>query len=472
MYSNELLDEKKQFTEFEFVLPEPEATNIVELPKKREYRKLRISIMGLGYVGAVSSACFCRLGHEVIGIDPDQHKVAVLNSGHSPIVEEGLDDLLSDARQKKLFFATTYAEQAIQETEITLVSICTPSDKEGACDLTYLKQAAEQMGNALRQKEDYHVFVYRSTVPPRTTRDVMIPIIESVSGKKVGQDFGVAFNPEFLRESTAVDDFYHPPKTVIGGYDAASIRAVQRLYAKVPGEMVCTNLEAAEFVKYVDNTWHALKVSFGNEIGRLCKAVGVDSHEVMDIFLKDTKLNISPYYLKPGFAFGGSCLPKDTRGISHLAKSLNLELPVIEHINDSNQEHIQHALEMVGQLGVKRIGIMGLTFKAGTDDLRESPAIALMKALLECGYDVRFYDPCVQRFTCLDKDPEVNAKLQSCHALFTDSLLDESEALLLTHHAAYTEHMIKHAPDDVKIIDLVRVTNPVTAGENYQGICW
>jgi GDP-mannose 6-dehydrogenase len=473
MYSKDLMLEKKQSTDFEFIFHDTAPdTNVVNLPRKRELRKYKISIMGMGYVGAVSSACFCRLGHQVVGIDPDQSKVITLNRGESPIVEEGLGDLLADARKAKRFFATTYAQQAIQETDLTLVSVGTPSNAEGACDLTYLKQAARDMGEAIRSKTDYHVFVFRSTVPPRTTRDVMIPILEAASGKRCGTDFGVAFNPEFLRESTAIDDFYHPPKTVIGGFDSASCRAVQHIYHNIPGELLTTSLEGAEFVKYVDNTWHALKVSFGNEIGRLCKAVGVDSHDVMDIFLKDTKLNISPYYLKPGFAFGGSCLPKDTRGIAHLARSLNVEVPVINHINQSNDKHIEHTVDMVDKLNVSSVGIVGVTFKSDTDDLRESPAVSLMKDLLAQGYCVSFYDPLVNANSMLDKDPEINATLLACRETTLDDVMEESQALLLNHDKPYTKKVIKAAHESVHIIDLVRVSTPMVPAENYQGVCW
>lgn len=475
MYNIDPLKEKKQSTDFEFIFhDQPALSNVVSLPRRYERVGARISIMGMGYVGAVSSACFCSLGHSVIGIDPDASKTVVLNEGRSPIVESGLEDLLYEARREKSFFATRYVHEALLETDVTLVSVGTPSDASGACDLTYLKQATEQLGKAIAAKDSYHVVVYRSTVPPTTTREIMIPILERVSGKRCGVDFGVAFNPEFLRESTAVDDFYHPPKTVIGAVDSASARVVQRLYSGVEGEVISTSLESAEFVKYVDNTWHALKVSFGNEIGRLCKAVGVDSHDVMDIFLADTKLNISPYYLKPGFAFGGSCLPKDTRGIAHLGRELGLELPVINHINESNSQHIEHTLKLVRNSGAKRVGLVGVTFKAGTDDLRESPAVILLQTLLEEGVQVSFFDPCIHRDSRLVADTDMNKRLLACQETDLELFNHHSPLKLVSHDSEYARTIVSQADSGHQIIDLVRISklNHQAMADNYSGVCW
>jgi GDP-mannose 6-dehydrogenase len=475
MYNQDPLKEKKQSTDFEFIFhDQPELSNVISLPARRDRVGALVSIMGMGYVGAVSSACFCSLGHSVIGIDPDASKTVVLNSGRSPIVESGLEDLLYEARRERSFFATRYTHEAILETDVTLVSVGTPSDASGACDLTYLKQATTQIGRAIACKDSYHVVVYRSTVPPTTTQEIMIPILEASSGKRCGVDFGVAFNPEFLRESTAVDDFYHPPKTVIGAIDRASARVVERLYAGVDGEVIVTSLESAEFVKYVDNTWHALKVSFGNEIGRLCKAVGVDSHDVMDIFLSDTKLNISSYYLKPGFAFGGSCLPKDTRGIAHLGRELGVELPVINNINDSNQQHIEHTLELVRDRDCQNIGLIGVTFKAGTDDLRESPAVKLLQSLLEEGYEVLFYDPCINSNSRLVSDSELNDRLLRCQSPNLESFRAHSELMLVSHDADYARTLVNQCDTGQSVIDLVRVSKMKNSfrSQNYSGICW
>lgn len=318
----------------------PLARRLPVLTLATKNNKPTLSILGLGYVGAVSSACFSDLGFPVIGVDPDMEKVSCINRGASPIVEKDLSELLFSGREQNKLKATNDTVAAVLNSDVTLISVGTPSDADGGCDLKYLRQACQQLGEALSMKSDYHLVVVRSTIPPSTTRNELVPIIEQYSGKLAGKDFGVCFNPEFLRESTAVEDFFHPPITVLGAIDKRSLEYSTKLYQDVNAEVIGTSLEAAEFVKYVDNTWHALKVTFGNEVGRLCKAANVDSHDVMNIFLKDTKLNISPYYLKPGFAYGGSCLPKDARGINHLAKMLNVDLPVMSKIEESNRKSV------------------------------------------------------------------------------------------------------------------------------------
>jgi len=459
-------------TDFEFIGDETTANNVVRMPSTPVLVKPRLSILGLGYVGAVSSACFSRKGHQVIGVDPNRSKVSDINRAHSPIVEQGLEDLLRLGRDKSLLFATTFTREAVLESDVTLVSVGTPSRRDGGCDLVYLKEAAAHIGSALKDKAEYHVVIFRSTVPPRTTRDVLIPILEASSGKTCGQGFSVCFNPEFLRESTAVDDFFHPPKTVVGATDAAGMRMAKLLYADIPGEFLETSLEAAEFVKYVDNTWHALKVSFSNEVGRLCKACDVDSHDVMDIFLADRKLNISPYYLKPGFAFGGSCLPKDTRGINYLAKQLNVDVPIMEHINASNDDHVLHATDIIDQLDVQMVSLVGVTFKPGTDDLRESPFLQLIKRLWHRGLDVSFYDPCVTPHSMLDQDPELNQKLHACRCESLETMVENTQAVVLSHNTEYAQRVMKIAAEEVHVIDLVRVGNPMMPCANYQGVCW
>lgn len=431
-----------------------------------------ISILGLGYVGAVSAACFADLGHRIVGVDLDQHKVDSLNAGQSVIVEEGLDELLSKAHDAERLSATSNTRQAVLDTDVTFVSVCTPSDENGGCNLTYLKQAARQIGEALREKNDYHLVVFRSTVPPGSTRDVMIPILEGASGKECGNDFGVCFNPEFLRESTAIDDFHKPPKTVIGAVDKRSGEYAAQLYKTVEGVMIQTDLEVAEFVKYVDNTWHALKVSFGNEIGRLCQAVDVDSHAVMNIFLQDTKLNLSPYYLKPGFAYGGSCLPKEIRGMKHLAKEWQVDLPVINHIDESNSCHIDHAAELVAEKSTASVGVVGVTFKAGTDDLRESPALQLMKQLQQSGRSVRFYDPYLneEQANSVATSLDTEASDMVCNHFF--ELIRQSDVVVIAHNHPYAEEIARIAKLYKPVVDLVRLNDQMRGSYNYSGICW
>ena len=443
----------------------PDKLEIAEIAAKPT-----ISVLGLGYVGAVSAACFCDRGHSVIGVDPDIERIETLNRGESPIVEEGLAELLSHARQIGRLEAISDAHSAVIESDITLVCVGTPTGPEGECDLRYLRIAAEQIGGALALKNDYHVVAFRSTVPPRTTRDVLIPILEAASGKRCGRDFGVCFNPEFLRESSAISDFYEPPKTVIGGVDQRSSGTLAQLYKGLPGELIETSIEAAEFVKYIDNTWHGLKVGFGNEVGRLCKKVGVDSHQVMDIFVKDTKLNLSPYYLKPGFAFGGSCLPKDTRGIMHLAASKSVSTPLIDSIIQSNDKHIEHTLAMIAEHRVKRIGIIGLTFKAHTDDLRESPLLELVVRLRELNQEISFFDPNAKPANLLRMGLDRETSESGCSNI--NQLVGSVDLLVVGHNTDYGRDAARAAKRFMPVIDLVGLGNGFKYAKNYEGICW
>ena len=364
-----------------------------------------VSIVGLGYVGAVSTACLASLGHRVVGVDIDTVKVAAIAGGYAPIHEAELGDLLEAGVADGLVSATTDLAAAVADTDVTFVSVGTPTAEDGGCDYTAIVASARAIGEGLRMKREraagdaFHVVVMRCSIPPGTTMKVMVPEIEAVSGLKAGRDFGVCFNPEFLREGVAVDDFRHPPKTVIGATDERAGAIVARMYEPVDDAPIVTTIEVAEMVKYVDNVWHAAKVCFGNEIGRLCKPLGIDSHQVMDVFCQDTKLNLSPYYLKPGFAFGGSCLPKEVRAVSHIAKELGQDLPLVQSLVPSNEVQIERAVEMVRETGAKRVGVLGLAFKPGTDDLRESPILEVIARLREEGVEVLAYDPAVNERT-------------------------------------------------------------------------
>src|SRR5215218_2176261 len=353
---------------------------------------MKVSVFGLGYVGSVSAASFAADGHEVVGVDVNADKVAAVNAGKSPIVEPGLDEQLADAVAQGRLRATTDTADAVASTEVSLLCVGTPSRKNGSLDLTYLERVATQIGAELARKAAYHVVVIRSTVLPGTTHDVVIPALERASGKKYGEGFGVSVNPEFLREGTALKDFRKPPLTLVGHNHAADAAPTKALYDSVDAPLFATSIRVAEMMKYTSNTWHAVKVVFANEIGNLCKKMNVDSHEVMDIFCRDEKLNLSPYYLKPGFAFGGSCLPKDVRALQYRAKEMDVELPRISQILPSNKAQIQHALDQVLETGKKKVGLLGFSFKAGTDDLRESPIVILAEALLGKGYHLCIYD--------------------------------------------------------------------------------
>ena len=438
---------------------------------------MNVSVFGLGYVGSVSAACFAEDGHNVVGVDVNADKVASLNEGHSPIVEKGLDDLIRDNAGNGRLRATTSTADAVRDTEISLICVGTPSRKNGSLDLTYLERVAEQIGEALKDKADYHVVVVRSTVLPGTTHDVVIPALERTSGKKYGTGFGVTVNPEFLREGTAIHDFRHPPLTLVGHNYTSDAEPTKALYGRVDAPMETTTIRTAEMMKYASNTWHALKVTFANEIGNICKRVGIDSHEVMTIFCKDEKLNLSSYYMKPGFAFGGSCLPKDVRALQYRAKEVDLEMPVIQAILGSNQLQIQHAIDAIVDTGKKRIGLLGFSFKAGTDDLRESPIVILAEALLGKGYSLAIYDKNVSiaRLVGANKD-YINKQIPHLSSLLTESIdevLEKADVIVVGNGAPeFGEALTRTRPDQV-ILDLVRVkTDRAQIPGDYRGICW
>jgi GDP-mannose 6-dehydrogenase len=438
---------------------------------------MRVSVFGLGYVGSVSAASFAADGHRVIGVDVNPDKVASLNEGRSPIVEKGLDELIRAASDNGLLSATTDTAEAIEATDVSLLCVGTPSRKNGSLDLSYLARVSEQIGAALKEKRNYHVVVIRSTVLPGTTHELVIPALETASGKQYGTGFGVTVNPEFLREGTAIHDFRNPPLTLVGHNYQSDAAPTEALYSTVQAPLVNTTIRTAEMIKYASNTWHALKVCFANEIGNLCKRVQIDSHEVMDIFCRDEKLNLSSYYLKPGFAFGGSCLPKDVRALQYRAKEVDLDMPVIQAILASNQMQIQHALDQVMESGRKRIGLLGFSFKAGTDDLRESPIVVLAEALLGKGYEIRIYDKNVSIARLVGANKEyINKQIPHLSSLLCetiDEVLDNSDVIVVGNGAPEFSDALKKTRADHVIVDLVRVkTDRAEIPGQYQGICW
>ena len=438
---------------------------------------MKISVLGLGKLGAPLAAVFASKGFTVVGVDVNPDKVASLNEGRSPIVEKGLDELIKTATANGSLRATTSTDEAIQATDLSLLCVGTPSRKNGSLDLSYLTRVCEQIGTALKSKPDYHVVVVRSTVLPGTTHQIVIPALEQASGKKYGTGFGVTVNPEFLREGTAIHDFRHPPLTLVGHNYASDAAPTQALYANVQAPLVNTSIRTAEMMKYASNTWHALKVCFANEIGNLCKRLEIDSHEVMDIFCRDEKLNLSSYYMKPGFAFGGSCLPKDVRALQYRAKEVDLDIPVIQAILGSNQLQIQHALDQVMESGKKRIGLLGFSFKAGTDDLRESPIVILAEALLGKGYELRIYDKNVSIARLVGANKAyINEQIPHLSSLLCetiDEVLDNSDVIVVGNAAPeFSDALTKTRPEQV-IVDLVRVkTDRAQIRAKYEGICW
>ena len=444
--------------------------------------KPSISVVGLGYVGAVSTACLSSLGHHVVGVDIDQTKIDCIANGKSPIHEKDLERLLTEGVERDLVTATDDLEQAVVDTDVTFVSVGTPTAADGGCDHSYIEAAARAIGAGLKRKSDFHVIVMRCSIPPGVTMGFMAPIIEEVSELKAGVDFGVCFNPEFLREGVAVEDFYAPPKTVIGANDERSAAILSRIYEAVDEKPIITSVETAEMVKYVDNVWHATKVCFGNEVGRLCKPLGVDSHEVMDVFVQDTKLNLSPYYLKPGFAFGGSCLPKEVRAVSHIAKQQGVSLPMIDSLTVSNKTHIEEAAEMVRKTGAKKVGVLGLAFKPGTDDLRESPILEVIAALNAEGVEVMAHDVAITPDTPLDGQlAYVRHGSPGLQALASDlpqmmradarDVVAEADALIVTHANDLYREVLAETPE-TPVIDVVRVEKEAPQRATYNGIGW
>ncbi len=437
---------------------------------------MKISVFGMGYVGTVSAGCLASDGHEVIGVDMHQRKVDLINEGRSPVVEKDIDRIVAQAVAAQRLRATMDARAAVHASDLSVICVGTPSNGNGSLDLHHVSRVCEEIGTALREKDDYHVVAVRSTVLPGSMKNVIIPTLEEASGKRAGVDFGVCNNPEFLREGTAIHDFYNPPKTVIGELEPRSGDMVASLFARISAPLIRTDVATAEMVKYSDNAWHALKVGFANEIGNICKALGIDGHKVMDIFCLDTKLNLSPYYLRPGFAFGGSCLPKDVRALTYKAQSLDLEVPILRAILPSNDGQIQKGLRMIMEKGNKKIGVCGLSFKAGTDDLRESPIVEVIERLIGKGYDLRIYDRNVHLAALVGANREYILKqIPHISRLMVESLdevLAHAETLVVANKDNEFSTLPECMREDQVLVDLVRVAEPGRHNENYDGICW
>jgi GDP-mannose 6-dehydrogenase len=437
---------------------------------------VKISIFGLGYVGAVSAGCLANNGHQVVGVDPIPTKVDLINEGQTPIIEAEISEIIASAVAGRRLSATSSVVEAICATDLSFVCVGTPSQPNGNLDLSYIRRVCEQIGRALKEKVARHVVVIRSTILPGTMENIVIPILEEFSRKSAGIGFGVSYNPEFLREGSSVRDFYCPPKTVIGEMDASSADLLAGLYAKLPGPLIRTDLRTSEMVKYVDNSWHALKICFANEIGNVSKAFGIDAHEVMKIFCQDQKLNISCSYLVPGFAFGGSCLPKDLRALAYQAKMHDLQLPILTSILPSNEMQVARGVQIITEKGFKRVGILGFSFKAGTDDLRESPVIELIERLIGKGYDLRIYDKNVRlasliganRDFILNRIPHISRLM--VHGV--DDVLEHAQAVVIGNKDPDFQNIPERLRADQVLVDFVRVTNRRSEAGKYDGICW
>jgi GDP-mannose 6-dehydrogenase len=439
---------------------------------------MRIIVWGLGYVGTTSAACLARLGHEVVGVEPNPAKVDAINAGHSAIKEPGLDESVREAVRAGLLRATQDGSSLVGSADLSLICVGTPSSADGSAVMDYVRDVAVEIGKGLKNVVHHHVVVLRSTAFPGTARNVLLPILEEQSGRKAGSDFGVASNPEFLRETSAISDFHRPPYTVIGELDSRSGDAVESLYAGIDAPLHRVSLEQAEILKFVNNAFHAVKVGFANEIGRMCDRLGIDSHSVMELVCADTKLNISPAYLKPGFAFGGSCLPKDLRAFTGHARGLCVELPILEAVLPSNRLQIEAARIKVHKLNARRVAVLGLSFKPGTDDLRESPVIKLIRDLWHDGLDILVHDPDV----CLDEMlgsnreylyrqlPQIGQILRPR----IEGVLNECEAVVVCQRRPEFQAALRMLDGRIAVLDLVRLSEqPDELGiGNYRGMSW
>ena len=442
---------------------------------------MKIAVFGLGYVGVVSAACLVRDGHEVLGVDPNAVKVGFLRQGKSPIVEPGLDELIAAATAAGRLTAGSDPVAAVAQCDVLMVCVGTPGQPNGSLDLSYVRRVVQQIGEQLAAAAAYKVVVIRSTLLPGSMQNVVIPTLEESARRKAGQDFGVCINPEFLREGSAIYDYDHPPKTVIGASDERAAAIVRELYSALSAPMLQTDLRTAEMLKYIDNSWHALKVTFANEVGRLCKAMGIDGRLAMRMFCQDTKLNISTTYLRPGFAFGGSCLPKDVRALTYQGRLLDVDTPVLSSILSSNQLHIAHALGMIRTTGRRRVGLLGLSFKEGTDDLRESPIVTLAELLIGKGYELLVYDRNVRLASLVgaNRDYILN-HIPHIGRLMVDrpeQLIEQSEVLVVASADLEFTALLEKLPLGKSVIDLVGAWSMDASARSahlgaYEGIAW
>jgi GDP-mannose 6-dehydrogenase len=438
---------------------------------------MRISVFGLGYVGSVTAGALARSGHRIVGVDPNLTKVEMIGTGKGPVIEAGLDDLITQGVRAGRIRATTSADEAISETDVSMICVGTPSHGNGSLDLSHIEKVCHEIGVALGEKGASHTVVVRSTMLPGSTEDVVIPTLEAASGRHVGGDLGVCVNPEFLREGTSIRDFFDPPFTLIGGDDPGAIEVVRSLYADLDAPVVVAPFKVAEMAKYASNAFHALKITFANEIGNIAAELGTDSHRVLEILCRDTKLNISTAYLRPGFAFGGSCLPKDLRALVYQARRADVDVPVLQAIATSNRGQIDRAFRLVTATGRKRIGVLGLSFKAGTDDLRESPMVELIERLIGKGYELRVFDRNVslanlQGANRVYIEREI-PHIASLMADTIDEVLDASDVIVIGNGDPEFVLAMEGRGSDRVIVDLVRLGDErFRSDEHYRGICW
>ena len=433
---------------------------------------MNISIFGLGYVGCVGLGCLAQSGHNVIGIDVTETKVDLINSGHATIVEKDIDEMIKRGQKAGRIIATLNSYKSVINSEIAIICVGTPNNEFGHLNMEYIEKVSAQIGAALKDKKEFFTIALRSTVIPGTNKKVG-EIIANTSGKKNNIDFAVVSNPEFLREGTAVDDYFNPPYTVVASESNKAVEVMRKVYKSVQGEFIRIDIGSAELIKFVNNSFHALKVAFTNEIGRICKSLHVDSHDLMDLFVKDKILNISPYYLKPGFAYGGSCLPKDLKSLNTLAHDNYLEVPILSSIDNSNRFHIDFAYNLIAERNIRKIGFYNISFKPGTDDLRFSPALELVERFLGKGFKVSIYDKNVNLSKLTGKNKEyLFDKLPHIEEILLDNMSTFIECNDLVIISNADEEVNELLSGNVEIIDLAHVTDKGDVFENYEGLCW
>jgi GDP-mannose 6-dehydrogenase len=444
---------------------------------REETDRMRISIFGLGYVGAVSLACLARDGHEVIGVDIDPSKLDLIRNGQTPIIEAGMDTLMTSVVASGRVQVTDDAVAALHASDLSFICVGTPSRPNGSQDVRALERLVGQLGDALTTKSAYHLFVVRSTVVPGTVDTVVIPLLEERSGRRCGRDFDVCFQPEFLREGSSIRDYDNPPYTIVGGRNDRAVTILRRVFEHLPGEVKVCDIRTAEMLKYACNAFHALKITFANEVGRICQAVEVDPHAVMDLVCQDRHLNISPAYLRPGFAFGGSCLPKDLRALCHLAGRQDVSAPMLSAIADSNRMHLDHAVALVLATGARSVGMLGLSFKSGTDDLRESPLVGMAERFIGKGLTVRIYDPHVHLSRLVGANRRyIEEVIPHLGSLMSDDLggiIDQSQVVVVSLRTdeVVSALQAQTRPDHV-VLDLANLPARNTLRGMYQGVCW
>ncbi|MFO7755910.1 MAG: nucleotide sugar dehydrogenase [Bacteroidales bacterium] len=435
---------------------------------------MNISIFGLGYVGCVSLGCLAKSGHNIIGVDINKTKIDQVNSGKATIIEKGIDEIMDEVHKAGRIRAVMDTAEAVQNSELSIIAVGTPSTENGHLDLRYIFNVTERIGEALKEKEKFHIIAVRSTIMPGTC-DKMADILENVSGKKRNADFAIVDNPEFLREGSAVKDYNNPAITLIGSDNKEAAGVVAELYRDLPGEIIIADLRVAEIMKYVNNSFHALKISFANEIGNICSEIGIDSHKVMDIFTKDTQLNISPYYFKPGFAYGGSCLPKDLKGLQTMSHDLYIDTPLLNSINRTNDIQIERAVKLIYKYWNRKLGFMGISFKAGTDDLRNSPAVSVIETLLGKACDISIYDRNINLSILTGTNKEyIDSKIPHLSSLLIDDpaeLVKKCDVIIVTTAEPEFIEILDRVEDKI-IIDFVRLDERFIGRDNYIGINW